>query len=80
VLGMVLGEVLLLVAAGMAIGIPAALASGRLLDSLLFGVTATDPYVLVAAAGALTMAAVAAGYLPARRACRIEPTLALRHE
>jgi predicted permease len=80
VLGMVLGEVLLLVAAGMAIGIPAALAAGRLLESLLFGVTATDPYALVAAAGALTMAAVAAGYLPARRACRIEPTLALRHE
>jgi len=74
--GMVLRESLLLVIAGIAIGVPATLAAARLVSSLLFGVKAADP--LTIAGGALLMIAVAAlaGFLPARRAARVDPMIA----
>jgi len=80
VLGMVLGESLLLVTVGIALGLPVALAATRLLKSFLFGLTPNDPVAIVASI--LLMAAVAAfaGYLPARRASRVDPMVALRYE
>jgi putative ABC transport system permease protein len=77
---LVLGEGLTLVAAGIAIGLAAAWVASRALDSLLFGVTAADP--LTYALGPLVLAAVAAAasLLPARRATRVDPAVALRAE
>jgi predicted permease len=79
-LRMVLREALGLVVVGLAMGIPAAWAAGRLAGSLLFGVTATDPYALVAAIAVLLVAAFTAAFLPAHRASRVDPLTALRHE
>jgi putative ABC transport system permease protein len=80
VLWMVLREGLLLGAAGGAVGLAAAFALTRLLVSFLFGVTATDPLSLVLAAGLLLGVVLAASYLPARHASRIDPIAALRAE
>jgi ABC-type antimicrobial peptide transport system permease subunit len=76
----ILIESLGLVAAGVAIGVPAALAAARLVSSRLFGVTASDPVTLTSAT--LSMAAVAAlaGLVPAVRASRVDPMVALRCE
>jgi predicted permease len=78
VLGMVLRETLRLVAMGIAIGLGVTLAGGRLLESALTGISATDPLSIAAAVGIITAAAVFAGYAPARRAARIDPMNALR--
>ncbi len=75
---MVLREVLLLVAAGAAIGIPATLAASGLVRSLLFAVRPTDLATIAGATALLTATAALAGYLPARRATRIDPIAALR--
>ncbi|MGE5567994.1 MAG: ABC transporter permease [Rhodospirillales bacterium] len=80
VLGLVLREAAGLVAAGLAIGIPAALALSRLVQSQLFGIKAADPLTFVAGGTVLTLVALLAGYLPGRRASRIDPIRALRQE
>lgn len=80
VLFMVLGEVLRLLAIGIAIAIPLAIASGKLVSGMLFGVTVTDPVVIAIASSTLTAVAIIAGFLPARRASRVDPMIALRAE
>jgi len=77
---LVMREVFLLVGIGLAVGVPAALAGGRLVSTMLFGLTAADPFSLVAAVTLLLAAALLAGYLPARRASRVDPMEALRYE
>ncbi len=78
ILWMVLREGLLLGAVGGTVGLAAALALTRLLAGFLFGVTATDPLSFGLAATFLVVVVLAASYLPARRASRIDPTAALR--
>jgi ABC-type antimicrobial peptide transport system permease subunit len=73
-------EVLALVAIGVVVGVPAALAGSRLISNMLFGLRGTDPVSLLVAVGAMLVVAMMAGYLPARRASRIEPMVALRYE
>jgi predicted permease len=80
VLRMILGEGLRTVVVGVAIGIAGSLALTRTVESLLFGVTATDPLTFAAVILLLTVAALLACYLPARRATRVEPIVALRYE
>ena len=80
VLWSVLGETWILVASGVAIGIPAALALTRLLSSLLYRVTPTDPWVLSGAVACLFVVALAAASQPAWRALRVDPLVALRYE
>jgi putative ABC transport system permease protein len=77
---MVLREGLLLSGLGVALGLLGAVAATRLLSSLLFEVTPTDPLTLSAVAGLLLAVAVAATLLPARRAARVDPMVALRYE
>ena len=80
VVWMVLREVVLLAAAGLAIGVPAALAASKLVQSFLFGMKPNDPLALTGAVVTLAIAAILAGYLPARNASRIDPMISLRHE
>jgi predicted permease len=80
VIRMVMREVLLLVAIGVAIGVPAALALTRAVQSQLFGVTAHDPSTLLVATAGLALVACLAGYVPSQRASRVDPMHALRHE
>ena len=61
-------------------GVPAALALGKLVESQLFGIKANDPMVLLLAIGVIVAVSMLAGYLPARRATRIDPINALRYE
>ncbi|HYL78503.1 MAG TPA: ABC transporter permease [Bryobacteraceae bacterium] len=80
VLTMVLREGLWLVLAGVVVGIPAAIAGTRWVESRLFGVRPTDPVALAGAALLLAAVAALAGLIPARRASRIDPIAALREE
>lgn len=80
VLWLVLRDALRLVLLGVALGIPAALAAARLVSSQLFGISAADPLTLGLAALVLLAVAAVAGYLPARRATRVDPLVALRYE
>jgi macrolide transport system ATP-binding/permease protein len=80
VVRMVLREVLVLAAAGLAIGMAAALGTSKFVASFLYGMRSNDPLALTVAVTTLLCAAVLAGYLPARKAARIDPMNALRHE
>ena len=80
VLSMVLREVLWLVAVGVAIGLPCAMAAARLLAGRLFGLSPADPSTIALAILVILAAAAFAGYLPARRAARVDPMTALRNE
>jgi predicted permease len=77
---LILRESILLLALGLAIGIPAALSSTHVLASLLYQLSPLDPTAIFVAIGAVTCTIVAAAWLPARRATRIDPSLALRAE
>ena len=77
---MIIGEGLKLSLAGLVLGLLGALWLGRAVSSLLFGVTATDPYTFISVSLLLTLVAVAACYFPARRAMKVEPTVALRQD
>ncbi len=77
---LVLREVFLLGVIGLAVGVAAALSGGRYLAVFLYGIRPNDPLVLSACAVMLLGAVLVAGYLPARRAASIDPTMALRHE
>jgi ABC-type antimicrobial peptide transport system permease subunit len=77
---MVLGEVLVLVAIGLGLGLPAALVCMRLIRNQFYGLGLADPVSIAVAIGALAVVAGLAGYLPARRASRIDPMAALRQE
>jgi len=78
--GMILRQGLRTILAGVAIGALAALALTSTLRSLLFGVSATDPLTFVSMSLALVAAALFACYVPARRATRVDPVVALRSE
>ena len=80
VLGLVMREVIVLLGAGAVIGLAAAVAAGRFVESQLFGMGARDPVVFAAAVVGLALVATAAGLVPARRAAAIDPIRALRHE
>ncbi len=80
VVGLVLGKAVVLITIGAAIGISVALGVTRLLASFLYGVHAGDPITLVAVAALLAVVALAACYVPARRATRVDPLVALRYE
>jgi predicted permease len=77
---MVLRELLWILIAGLVTGVPAAMLLARYTETQLFGVKARDVMVIAGAVLALTMTAIAAGYLPARRASRVNPLEALRYE
>jgi len=80
VLKLVLGQGIGLAIAGAALGIAVALGVMRYLASMLYDVPANDPITMIAVAGLLTLVAVAACYIPARRAMRVDPIVALRYE
>jgi predicted permease len=77
---LILRETALMVGCGAAIGLPAAYFTTRLVDSFLFGLTPQDPVTLAASTLALLAVTALAGYIPARRATRVDPMIALRYE
>jgi ABC-type antimicrobial peptide transport system permease subunit len=80
VMGMILRQVFALAAVGLAIGVPVAFGASKLVASFLYGMKANDPLAITGAVVVLLGAAILAGYAPARRASRIDPMVALRHE
>ncbi len=80
VLSLILREALLLVLVGVALGLPVVFGATRFASTLLFGLTPTDPFSLSVAALLLFAVAFVAGYLPARRATKVDPLVALRYE
>jgi predicted permease len=80
VLRLILGESMILVVAGVAIGIGAALGASRLVATLLYGLAPTDMLTMTVAVVLMIAVSVLAGYLPARRAARVDPLVALHYE
>jgi len=80
VMWLVLKEVTAMVVVGVALGVPLALALSRIVQSQLFDLSASDPIAITGAAAILGLVSLVAGYLPARRATRVDPMLALRYE
>jgi ABC-type antimicrobial peptide transport system permease subunit len=77
---LVVRDSVLLVIAGIAAGVPAALAATKLIQKMLYGVEPADPMSIIAAVGAMAVVAAIAAWLPARRAARVDPVIALRYE
>ena len=80
VVWMVLRQAFVLAAVGLAIGVPAALSTSKLIESFLFDVKPNSPASLAGAVAILLSAVILAGYVPARKASRVDPMTALRHE
>ena len=80
VLGLVMRDAARMLALGTAIGLPAAWAASRLVSSMLFGLAANDPATIALAIGLLVLTGLLAGYLPARRATKVDPLVALKCE
>jgi predicted permease len=80
VLGMILREVLLLITVGIAGAIPIAFACGKLISGMLFGVSVIDPTTVLVSCSTLIAVAALASFIPARRASRVDPIIALRYE
>jgi ABC-type antimicrobial peptide transport system permease subunit len=79
-MAMIMKEIARLVFLGLAAGIPLALILGRFISELLYGLRPTDPLTIVAGSIVLLLVAMAAGYVPARRAARVDPMVSLRCE
>ncbi|MGC1461867.1 MAG: ABC transporter permease [Terracidiphilus sp.] len=77
---LIMREIILLVAIGVVIGVPVALAGSRLVTHMLFGIQGTDTITLIASVTALLFVGLISGYLPARRASQVDPMIALRYE
>jgi ABC-type antimicrobial peptide transport system permease subunit len=80
ILAMVLRDTSILVLVGLAVGLPAAFGATRLISSELYGVGSADPLSFLVAIIMLAAVSALAGYLPARRAARVDPIVALRYE
>jgi predicted permease len=80
VLWIVMREVLILLVIGLAVGVPSAIGLGRYVSSQLYGIQPNDPWIAVTTVILLTLVSAAAGMIPATRASRIDPILALRYE
>ncbi len=80
VVWMRLREVFVLAAVGLAISLPATVVASRVVESFLFRMKPTDPLALAGSVLTLVIAALLAGYVPARSASRIDPMVAIRHE
>jgi putative ABC transport system permease protein len=80
VLHLVLAEAMKLILTGVALGVTAALALTKAMASLLYGVSATDPFIFLSVVLLLMIVSLAACYVPARRAMRVDPMIVLRYE
>ena len=80
ILSLVLGETICLEGLGIVLGVPTSLAASRFIESFLYGLRATNPIVMSASVGLLTVVTLLAGFVPAYRAMRVDPMVALRYE